>query len=94
MKDTDQYESAACNCVEVGTLIREDDTLLTLDFCDNDQMTAKEQFDRMEKDALSVGSGNCQIQSEMVEADGKPIIRAMFDFDCTAEKLIFQMKHK
>ena len=94
MKDTGDYESVACNCVEVGTLIREDDTLLTLDFCDNDHMSAREQFTRMEKDARSVGSGNCQIKSEVIEEGGKPYIRAMFDFDCTAEKLIFQMKHK
>ena len=31
MNEKDQYESLACNCVEVGTLIKEDDTLLTLD---------------------------------------------------------------
>ena len=94
MKDTDQYESAACNCVEVGTLIREDDTLLTLDFSDNDGLTAREQFSRMEREAKSIGSGNCQVKSEALEEGGKPVIRAMFDFDCTAEKLIFQMKHK
>ena len=94
MKETDQYESVACNCVEVGTLIREDDTLLTLEFCDGDELTAKEQFSRMEKEARSIGSGNCQVQSEVLEREGKPVVRAMFDFDCTAEKLIFQMKHK
>ena len=51
MKDTDQYESVACNCVEVGTLIREEDTLLTLDFTDIEGLSAKEQFSRMEKEA-------------------------------------------
>lgn len=94
MKDTDEFESVSCNCVEVGTLIREDDTLLTLDFSDNGDLSAKEQFARMEKDARSIGSGNCQVKSEIIEEGGKPVIRAMFDFDCTAEKLIFQMKHK
>ena len=94
MKDTDQYDSIACNCVEVGTLIKEDDTLLTLDFTDQDGLSAKEQLSLMEKEAKTIGSGNCKVQSETLVDDGKPVIRAMFDFDCTAEKLIFQMKHK
>lgn len=94
MKDTDQYDSVACNCVEVGTLIKEDDTLLTLDFSDNDSLSARDQFSRMERDAKTIGSGNCKIKTEILEANGIPVIRAMFDFDCTVEKLIFQMQHR
>ena len=91
MNEKDQYESLACNCVEVGTLIKEDDTHLTLDIKGNETHSAEEEFSRIEKKAKSVGSGNCQVQSETIDDGGRTIIRAMFEFDCAAEKLIFQM---
>lgn len=90
MNEKDQYESLACNCVEVGTIIREDDTLLTLDLTGAD---AQLRFEQLKADAAKVGSGNCKISSEALSQDGQAVIRASFDFDCTAEKLIFQMKH-
>ena len=90
MNDKDQYESLACNCVEVGTIIKEDDTLLTLDLSG---VNAELQLDQLKSDALQIGSGNCTVSTETVDEDGQTIIRAMLDFDCAAEKLIFQMKH-
>ena len=91
MKDKDEYESLACNCVDVGTLINEDDTRLVLDFSGD---TAREEFSRLETKAKTIGSGNCKVSSETIDDNGRPAIRAMFDFDCTAEKLIFQMNQR
>ena len=90
MNDKDPYESLACNCVEVGTIIKEDDTVLTLNLAGVD---AETQLSQLKADALEIGSGNCKVTAETVEQEGSPVIRAMFDFDCTAEKLIFEMKH-
>ena len=90
MNEKDQYESLACNCVEVGTIIKEDDTLLTLDLSG---ANAESQLEQLKEDAVKVGSGNCKVSAETIDQDGKTIIRAMLDFDCAAEKLIFQMKH-
>ena len=90
MNDKDQYESLACNCVEVGTIIKEDDTLLTLDL---NGANAETQLEQLKADALKVGSGNCKVSAETIDEGGKTIVRAMLDFDCAAEKLIFQMKH-
>ncbi len=90
MNEKDPYESLACNCVEVGTLIKEDDTVLMLDLRGPD---AQSRFDTLKTAAVGVGSGNCQISSETIDEDGQTVIRAMFDFDCAAEKLIFQMKN-
>ena len=90
MNEKDQYESLACNCVEVGTIIKEDDTLLTLDLSG---ANAETQFDQLKTDAGKIGSGNCKVSAETIDQDGKTVIRAMLDFDCAAEKLIFQMKH-
>ena len=90
MNEKDQFESLACNCVEVGTIIKEDDTVLTLDLSGVD---AENQLSKLKAHASEIGSGNCKITAETVDQSGAPVIRAMFDFDCTAEKLIFEMKH-
>lgn len=90
MNEKDPYESLACNCVEVGTIIKEDDTVLTLDLSGVD---AETQLSRLTADAREIGAGNCKVTAETVDQSGSPVIRAMFDFDCTAEKLIFEMKH-
>ena len=90
MNEKDQYESLACNCVEVGTIIKEDDTLLTLDLSG---VNAETQFEQLKVDATKIGSGNCKVSAETIDEGGQTIIRAMLDFDCAAEKLIFQMKH-
>ncbi len=91
MKDKDEFESMACNCVDVGTLINEDDTRLVLDLTGE---TATEEFSRLESKAKAIGSGNCKVTSETFDDQGMTHIRAMFDFDCTAEKLIFQMNQR
>ncbi|WP_419535001.1 DUF406 family protein [Endozoicomonas sp.] len=90
MNEKDQYESLACNCVEVGTIIKEDDTVLTIDLSG---VNAESRFDTLKEEAAKIGSGNCKISSETVDENGQTVIRAMFEFDCTAEKLIFQMKN-
>ncbi|WP_067519469.1 DUF406 family protein [Endozoicomonas ascidiicola] len=90
MQDTDEFESIACNCVEVGTVIREDDTVLTINLSG---VNAHFELEGLKVEAAKIGSGNCKITSETIDESGQTIIRAMFDFDCTAEKLIFQMKH-
>ena len=90
MNEKDQYESLACNCVEVGTIIKEDDTLLTLDL---NGANAETQLEQLKTDALKIGSGNCKVSAETIDEGGKTVVRAMLDFDCAAEKLIFQMKH-
>ena len=91
MKENDDFESVACNCVEVGTLINEDDTRLVLDLTGDN---ANEEFSRLESKAKAIGSGNCKVSSETVDEQGHTVIRAMFDFDCTAEKLIFEMNQR
>ncbi len=94
MNQKDQFESLACNCVDVGTLISEDDTQLALEVRGDDIATAQEKFSQIEKKALSVGSGNCSIHSETLSDNGVTVVKAMLDFDCTAEKLIFQMQQR
>ena len=90
MNEKDPYESLACNCVEVGTIIKEDDTVLNIDLSG---VNAELQFDVLKQEAAKIGSGNCKISSEIVDENGQTVIRAMFEFGCTAEKLIFQMKN-
>ena len=90
MNEKDPYESLACSCVEVGTIIQEDDTILTLDLCGSD---AQSRFETLKTAAAAIGSGNCQISSETVDENGQAVIRVTLDFDCAAEKLIFQMKN-
>ena len=88
MNDYDPYESLADDCVEIGTIIREDDTVVVLDIVGPDAWV---HFDELKATAAGIGSGNCQISSETIDDSGQTVIHAMFDFDCAAEKLIFQM---
>ena len=90
MKDTDEFESASCTCVDVGTVIKEDDTTLTINLSG---VNATSKLDSLKAAAAQIGSGNCNVTTETIDENGQTVIRAMFDFDCTAEKLIFQMKH-
>ncbi len=90
MNEKDPYESLACNCVEVGMVIREDDTILTLDLRGSD---AESRFEALKTAAAGIGSGNCTISCETIDDEGQSAIRAIFDFDCAAEKMIFQMKN-
>ncbi|WP_422134923.1 DUF406 family protein [Endozoicomonas sp. ALD040] len=91
MKEKDPFECNTCNTVEVGTLIRDDDTWVTVEIRGDKAVSAQEKFNKIEQRALSVGSGNCKIQSETIQENGITVIKAMLDFDCTAEKLIFEM---
>lgn len=94
MNEKDLYESLACNCVDVGTLISDSDTQLVLEIRGDGAVSAQEQFNAIEQKALAVGSGNCKIQSETISDNGMTVIKAMLDFDCTAEKLIFEMSNR
>ena len=89
MNDNDQFESLACNCVEVGTIIKEDDTVLTISLSGPD---ADSQLDKLKKEAKKIAQDTCKISSNTIEENNQRVIRATFNFDCTAEKLIFQMK--
>ncbi len=88
MNENDPYESLTDDCVEIGSVIKADDTVLTLDFSGSD---AWSRFEALRTQAAHIGSGNCQVSYETVDERGQTVIHAMFDFDCTAEKLIFQM---
>lgn len=90
MEQNQDFDCKACTCVEIGSLIKEDDVTLIVDLAGVD---AEERFEALKASALQIGSGNCQISSEIVELEGVSTLRAAFVFDCTAEKLIFQMKN-
>ncbi|KEQ18959.1 DUF406 family protein [Endozoicomonas numazuensis] len=94
MNEKDPFECTTCNTVEVGTLIRDDDTRVTLEIRDDEAISAQDMFSKIEQRALAVGSGNCKIQSETCKENGMTVIKAMLDFDCTAEKLIFEMSQR
>ena len=90
MNENDPYESLADDCVEIGTVIKEDDTILALDISGPDVWS---DFDTLKSEAARIGSGNCQVSYGAIDESGQTVIYAMFDFDCAAEKLIFQMQN-
>lgn len=90
MNENDPYESLADDCVEIGTVIRENDTILALDISGPE---AWSEFDTLKSEAARIGSGNCQVSYGAIDESGQTVIYAMFDFDCAAEKLIFQMQN-
>ena len=90
MEQNRDFDCKACTCVEIGSLIKEDDVTLIVDLVGAD---ADVRFESLKANALQIGSGDCQISSEIIELEGVSTLRASFVFDCTAEKLIFQMKN-
>lgn len=90
MTDTVDFDVPADHCLEMGTIIQAGDTHLELMLRGTEQQI-NQRFSQLEQMARSI-TDHVTVHKEVYNHKGLPIVTAMFDFNCTAEKLIFELK--
>lgn len=92
VKKTRSNETSACCCVDVGTIIDNDDCTANYEHVFATQQLAEEKLTELTQAARDVESEPCQIESNIDKvADGYKLTM-QFHFTCGAECLIFQLK--
>lgn len=84
-------ETAACCCVDVGTVM--DNTDLTASYKSefSSRAEAEKMLKMLTEKARSTESDPCDIKSSIVDVNGGVELTADFTFCCQAETLIFQL---
>lgn len=85
-------ETAACCCVDVGTIIDNDDCVSTYNGDFATEAQAKEKLAALTAEAQKIASEACVIDSEIAQNGADFHLTAQFTFCCGAENLIFQLK--
>ncbi|WP_019614680.1 DUF406 family protein [Psychromonas ossibalaenae] len=89
-KNADDVCEACGTIVELGSVIAEDDTVLVLPFSGADQ----ESVDLLAKkyiDAATARFATVQVSKKETTAESGVSCEVSLQFECTAEKLIFEM---
>lgn len=84
-------ETAACCCVDVGTIIDNDESVATYEQTFATEAEAQAKLAALTKRAREVESDPVEIVSEIKAVDNGYHLSASFTFCCGAESLIFQL---
>ncbi|MFT5557867.1 MAG: hypothetical protein ACJAYB_001171 [Psychromonas sp.] len=89
-KNANDVCEACGSFVELGSVISDDDTVLVLPFIGKDSAAVKALAQKY-IDAAKTRFDSVVVTEQETTADDGVSLRVTFDFDCTAEKLIFEM---
>ncbi|BET97508.1 YfcZ/YiiS family protein [Xenorhabdus taiwanensis] len=84
-------ETAACCCVDVGTVIDNEDCTASYQCVFVSEQEAEVMVNTLIKKAKSVESDPCIIRHSIEAVDGGMQLSVDFTFSCQAEALIFQL---
>jgi len=84
-------ETAACCCVDVGTVIDNTDCTAVYQGTFADRQQAENMLSALTAKAREVESDPCDIDSTFSDVTGGVELRSRFTFSCQAETLIFQL---
>lgn len=84
-------ETAACCCVDVGTVMDNTDCTASYRKVFSDRKEAEAMLAALSEKARSLESDPCQIDSRFSDTDGGVQLDVDFTFSCQAETLIFQL---
>ncbi|ELZ5938308.1 MULTISPECIES: YfcZ/YiiS family protein [Providencia] len=84
-------ETAACCCVDVGTVLDNKDCTASYQHVFASQEEAESMLKQLTEKARSVESDPCVINHTIDHVDGRFELSANFTFSCEAESLIFQL---
>lgn len=84
-------ETAACCCVDVGTIIDNKNCTASYQHIFSDKAQAEAMLEQLSAKARSIASEPCQISHQFSDVDGDVQLTADFAFSCEAENLIFQL---
>ncbi|QIQ20961.1 YfcZ/YiiS family protein [Zophobihabitans entericus] len=87
-------ETAACCCVDVGTIIDNEDCSSVTERVFASQKEAEAALAKMTELARSVESDPAIIDSKIENSNGQFLLKATVKFSCEAENLIFQLKNR
>lgn len=85
-------ETAACCCVDVGTIIDNEDCIAEYENVFSSEALAQEKLQSLIQAARDVESEPCQIISQIDKVENGYQLSAKFHFCCGAECLIFQLR--
>ena len=91
IKKCSANETAACCCVDVGTVIDNSDCTATWAAIYADRASAEQALQTLSERAKGIGSQSCQIDSSLHETSDGVRLEASFHFSCQAENMIFQL---
>ncbi len=85
------HETAACCCVDVGTIMDNSDCTATYSQCVDSQAQAQAVLQHLSEKARAVQSEPCVINSRLTETAQGVQLDCDFTFCCQAETMIFQL---
>lgn len=91
MSECKANETAACCCVDVGTIIDNSDCAIDFEQTYATQHDAEEALAYLTSKARAAESEPCQIESHITETSNGFLLKANFVFSCQAEQIIFQL---
>lgn len=91
MSECKANETAACCCVDVGTIIDNSDCGVAFSQVYASETEAQEALAYLTAKAKEAETEPCQIQSEIKAVENGYQLKAQFDFSCQAESMIFQL---
>lgn len=91
LKKCNANETAACCCVDVGTIIDNDESVTSIEQVFASEPDAKAFLAMLTKKAKEIESEPCQIESEIEKVANGYLLKAKLTFSCGAESLIFQL---
>ncbi|PHM73520.1 YfcZ/YiiS family protein [Xenorhabdus kozodoii] len=84
-------ETAACCCVDVGTVIDNEDCTASCRYVFVNEQEAEMMLNQLIKKAKAVESDPCIIRHSIEAINGEVQLSVDFTFSCQAEALIFQL---
>ncbi|MBE8596888.1 YfcZ/YiiS family protein [Xenorhabdus sp. BG5] len=91
IKRCNAEETAACCCVDVGTVIDNEDCTASYQCIFASEQDAEIMLNTLIKKAKFVESDPCAIRHSIEAIDGGMQLSVDFTFSCQAEALIFQL---
>lgn len=84
-------EAKVCCCVDVGTVIDNEDCSVNFAQVYASEEQAQQALDYLTEKAKAAESEPCKITNEISQVDGGYQLKAEFNFCCQAEAMIFQL---
>lgn len=82
----------ACGCLaEVGTIIREGDDVVTVPVEGSDEADARARQARY-LEIAKMACPDVKMQDELTQVGSGVVLNTVFEFTCTAEKMIFELR--
>jgi uncharacterized protein (TIGR00743 family) len=85
-------ETAACCCVDVGSIIDNSDNQFNYQHTFTNRADAESVAKELTEKARSVESDPCIIEQNIIEQGQDVVLTMAFTFSCQAEQMIFQLQ--